>query len=232
MRALELAVVGGRGQQRADDLKAQTCPSHARAARRRRWPWPSRAAPWTARSVDGPYADAKNTGSAIFCANDRVTNGYIAPLTNRDPSAAARRGDRRQPRRAASSTRAAAAPRESLEQRGRAARRALGRGHQTRRRSDEQRCRRERTAPPAAATGASSAAGPPSPVGPRSPSHRRSATALATITTAPTYTRRPRNRTDGGVARWRHPSRPQHRLKRRPNASAATAISPPRGLRG
>src|SRR5450432_3831000 len=58
------------------------------------------------------------------------------------------------------------------------------------------------------------------------------AIALATTTTAPTYTRRPRKRTEGGMARRRHPSRPQQRLKRRSNASAAAASSPPRGLRG
>jgi hypothetical protein len=58
------------------------------------------------------------------------------------------------------------------------------------------------------------------------------ATALATITAALAYTRRPRNRTDGGVARRRHPSSLQHRLKRRRNVSAARAITPPRGLRG
>jgi hypothetical protein len=48
------------------------------------------------------------------------------------------------------------------------------------------------------------------------------------MTTAPTYTRRPRNRTEGGVARWRQPSRPQQRLKRRAKASAAAAKRPPR----
>jgi hypothetical protein len=58
-----------------------------------------------------------------------------------------------------------------------------------------------------------------------------SAIALTTTTTAPTYTRRPRNRNEGGMARCRHPSRPQQRLKRRLNASAAGATSPPRGLR-
>jgi hypothetical protein len=58
------------------------------------------------------------------------------------------------------------------------------------------------------------------------------ATALTSTTIAPMYTRRPRNRTDGGVARWRHPSRPQHRLKRRPIASAAIASSPPRACGG
>src|SRR5208282_2843238 len=58
------------------------------------------------------------------------------------------------------------------------------------------------------------------------------ATTLARITTAPTYTRRPRKRNDGGMARRRQPSRPQHRLKRRPSPSPATPSSPPRGLRG
>jgi hypothetical protein len=58
------------------------------------------------------------------------------------------------------------------------------------------------------------------------------ATMLATITTAPTYTRRPRNRTDGGVARRRHPSRPQQRLNLRWKLSATLPIRPPRGLRG
>ena len=39
---LELAVVGGGGHQGAEDLKAQTCPSHTRrSARECRWPWPS-----------------------------------------------------------------------------------------------------------------------------------------------------------------------------------------------
>ena len=38
--------------------------------------------------------------------------------------------------------------------------------------------------------------------------------------------------TDGGVARRRHPSLPQQRLKRRTHPSAAAAICPPRGLRG
>jgi hypothetical protein len=47
------------------------------------------------------------------------------------------------------------------------------------------------------------------------------ATMLATITTAPRYTRRPKNRTDGGVLRRRHPSRPQQRLNRRRKLSPA-----------
>ena len=54
---------------------------------------------------------------------------------------------------------------------------------------------------------------------------------LAMITTAPRYTRRPRKRSDGGVARLRQPSRPQQRLKRVTNSSPAAAISAPRGLR-
>src|SRR5271170_6249412 len=57
------------------------------------------------------------------------------------------------------------------------------------------------------------------------------ASMLATSTTAPRYTRRPRNRSDGGVARLRQPSRPQHKLNRRTNSSPACAISAPRGLR-
>jgi hypothetical protein len=35
---------------------------------------------------DGPYADGKNTGSAIFCANTAGRRGYIAALSQRDPS--------------------------------------------------------------------------------------------------------------------------------------------------
>src|SRR5580700_2651154 len=33
-----------------------------------------------------PYAEGKNTGSAIFCANRRARGGYITALTHRDPS--------------------------------------------------------------------------------------------------------------------------------------------------
>jgi hypothetical protein len=57
------------------------------------------------------------------------------------------------------------------------------------------------------------------------------ASMLATMMTAPRYTRRPRNRSDGGVARLRQPSRPQQRLNRVTNASPAGAISAPRGFR-
>jgi len=46
------------------------------------------------------------------------------------------------------------------------------------------------------------------------------------------YTRRPRNTNDGGVSRFRQPSRAQHRLRRRRSASPASPTSPPRGLRG
>ena len=94
----ELAVVGGRGQQRTEDLKAQTCPSHPRTRRvvvvghsppgRReldrgdaRHPTPTgktRAAPSSARTASG-------------------AGGYITPLTKRDPSGPARGGQRRQP---------------------------------------------------------------------------------------------------------------------------------------
>lgn len=38
--------------------------------------------------------------------------------------------------------------------------------------------------------------------------------AAANTTITPTYTRRPRNRTEGGVIRLRHPSREQRKLKR------------------
>src|ERR1019366_1720864 len=34
----------------------------------------------------GSYAEGKNTGSAIFCANRVVPRGYIAALKRRDPS--------------------------------------------------------------------------------------------------------------------------------------------------
>src|SRR5262245_54451590 len=59
-----------------------------------------------------------------------------------------------------------------------------------------------------------------------------SATTLAPTRATPTYTLRPRNRTDGGVERFRHPSRPQQRLKRRATPSTLAASTPPRGLRG
>jgi hypothetical protein len=59
-----------------------------------------------------------------------------------------------------------------------------------------------------------------------------SAIALARITTISAYTRRPKKRTDGGVARRLQPSWAQHRLSRRVHASAAGASAPPRGLRG
>lgn len=55
---------------------------------------------------------------------------------------------------------------------------------------------------------------------------------LATSTTTPRYTRRPRNRTDGGVARLRQPSRLQQRLNRRENAPVISANAPQRGFRG
>jgi hypothetical protein len=44
-------------------------------------------------------------------------------------------------------------------------------------------------------------------------------------------TRRPKNRTDGGVTRRRQPSRAQQKLCRDPNA-APISPHPPRGLRG
>lgn len=50
-------------------------------------------------------------------------------------------------------------------------------------------------------------------------------------TIAPRYTRRPRNRTDGGVVRARQPSVAQHRLNRFSYARSRSA-GPPRGLRG
>ena len=69
------------------------------------------------------------------------------------------------------------------------------------------------------------------PVSPASARPRiASATTLAMITTAPTYTRRPRNRTDGGVARRRHPRRPQQSPIRSIHSSDGGAISAPRGF--
>lgn len=58
-----------------------------------------------------------------------------------------------------------------------------------------------------------------------------SAAELASSTTTSRYTRRPRNRSDGGVARLRQPRRPQQSENRRENPSPADAISAPRGLR-
>ena len=52
----------------------------------------------------------------------------------------------------------------------------------------------------------------------------------ASSTTASQYTRRPRNRTDGGSARRRHPRRPQQSENRIASTSSAT-IQPPRGFR-
>ena len=49
-------------------------------------------------------------------------------------------------------------------------------------------------------------------------------------TTAPRYTLRPRNRSDGGVSRVRQPSSAQQKLNRWLQASMSPA-SPPRGLR-
>src|ERR1017187_264939 len=54
---------------------------------------------------------------------------------------------------------------------------------------------------------------------------------LAITTTAAKYSLRPRNRSDGGVARLRQPSTRQHRLSLRVYPSAAPPSSP-RGLRG
>ena len=70
----------------------------------------------------------------------------------------------------------------------------------------------------------------------RSASRRRSvspcANALTSTTTAPRYTRRPRNRTDAGVVRRRQPSRAQQKLTRYGSLSPSTARATPRGLRG
>ena len=83
---LELAVVGGRGQQRSQDLKAQTCPSHARARRGVVVGHGPPAPPTSRAAAKRPYAHGKNMGSAIFCAKRGAPCGYIAPLTKRDPS--------------------------------------------------------------------------------------------------------------------------------------------------
>ena len=103
---------------------------------------------------------------------------------------------------------------QPLEQRRSAAVRRSGAGTSRADSSTNGAARRERPAPPAQPPARRPRRHPRRPRR-RARRHRRQGDALATITTAPTYTRRPRNRTDGGVARWRHPSRPQQRLKRR-----------------
>ena len=242
MRRLELAVVGGRGEQRAEDLKAQTCPSHARARRVvvvGHGP-PARRDVSVAAS-SGPYADAEKHGSAPSSARSGggPTRLHRGPSRKRDPSRAARRGDRREPAEQLRDAGRRVAG-EPLEQRG---------GQPS---GDRARAPAAPTAPRTARVVVN---------GPRHQrSHRRvvragtpvvrvdrarassaaSATTLATITTAPTYTRRPRNRTDGGVARRRHPSRPQQRLKRRrerlgrrrPAARREACAGSPRGAAG
>jgi hypothetical protein len=82
---LELAVVGGGGQERTEDLKAQTCPSHPRARRGSViGHGPPGCGPCRSERAR-TYADGKNAGSAIFCANRVDRRGYITPLTQRDP---------------------------------------------------------------------------------------------------------------------------------------------------
>lgn len=60
-----------------------------------------------------------------------------------------------------------------------------------------------------------------------------SARTHAISTTTSAYTRRPRNRTDGGVTRRRQPSVAQHRLSRLDHDAAGSGVTDPnRGLRG
>ena len=147
---------------------------------------------------EATYAGWKNAGSAIFCANRMTRCGYITPLTKRDASGQL-------------AVVIGASQAKSL---------AMGAGPSptSRSRSETGSCRRLGAGTRRADK---STNGPLFANGPRHQrSHRRvvragtpvvrtpaptvataSATALASTTTAPTYTRRPRNRTDGGVAR-------------------------------
>jgi hypothetical protein len=176
-----------------------------------------------------PYADGKTTGSAIFCAKLVACGGHIAALTKLQPcrqlvvliGASHDRSFKTAADRPAAnrSNNDVGSHRRSGGGTIRADSSTNGRLVVNEPRHQRSHLRVVRDGTPVARTAALAAM-------------LVSATAAATITTAPTYTRRPKNRTDGGVARRRHPSLPQQRLKRRTHPSAAPAICPPRGLRG
>ena len=96
--AFELARVSGRSEQRADDLKAQTGPSHTRAGRVIGIGHANRArSDGLRRYGDDPTRARENKGSAIFCASAGARDRSCKAPQQTRSARRARRRERRQP---------------------------------------------------------------------------------------------------------------------------------------